>query len=428
MMNESNALTTVDSSEIVPFFERVITSVREDVRDNPYILETLRVLPVGGYRSAIGSFWNAVVDDLRNKIMFRSLSLFNASISVGRDIKTYEDFQNYVNDDVLIDGAYKIGVIGWEASKVLKHCKETRHIFDGHPKSSEPSVIKVLAMMDDCIKYVLNAEYPSQIININDYIAIMGNANFDRNETSVENAIGDLPEVYKNELANKLYTEYVNQEASTVLRSNIEFVGPILWNVLPREIKIQVTRRVDQEINKGNSPCTERAFSLITVMGDTQYLSPTARKYKVAPLIEELRKSLDKFDEENAAVRELAPYAAFVPQELIPKYVLALTQTYVGKVGQSARFTRTDFYADQAALLVPKMFNVFDDNAAQAFVDCIRDNELLKGRIHTPAKLRRLRSLGNIVISRVSEKFTEREFLQALVDETKEGEFFAFIK
>ena len=111
--DDSSSLVSVTKDEIVPFFQRLLLSVREDMRDNPYILEAIRVLPVGGYRSAIGSFWNAVVDDLRNKIMFRSLSLFNKTMALGREIKTYEDFQNYVNDDTLIDGAYKIGVIGW---------------------------------------------------------------------------------------------------------------------------------------------------------------------------------------------------------------------------------------------------------------------------------------------------------------------------
>src|SRR3954447_21900283 len=98
--------------------------------DNPYLAEAMRVLSVGGYRSAIGSFWNAVVDDLRSKILHRSVKLFNKAVNVGREVKTYEDFQNHVSDDELIDGAYKIGVIGWEASKVLRHAKEARHIFD----------------------------------------------------------------------------------------------------------------------------------------------------------------------------------------------------------------------------------------------------------------------------------------------------------
>ena len=82
------------------------------MQDNPYVIETLRVLPVGGFRSAIGSFWNAVVDDLRNKIMFRSLSMFNKEMKPPRTVTKYEDFQDFINDEMLIDGAYKIGVIG----------------------------------------------------------------------------------------------------------------------------------------------------------------------------------------------------------------------------------------------------------------------------------------------------------------------------
>src|ERR1035437_5219343 len=196
-----------------PFFERTLASVREDISDNPYVRETFKVLPVGGYRSAIGSLWNAVVDDLRNKISHRSLALFNKVAGVGKDVTTYEDFQNFVNDDQLIEGAYKIGVIGWEASKVLKHAKETRHIFDGHPKSSEPSPVKVLAMMEDCIKYVLNDPYPTPIIDLEQYVVLLGESAFDRNDIAVENALGDLPEVYKAELINRLFTVYTHQGA-----------------------------------------------------------------------------------------------------------------------------------------------------------------------------------------------------------------------
>ena len=64
--NFSEELGRIQPEEIRPLFEKALASVREEVMDNPYIIEALRVLPVGGYRSAIGSFWNAVVDDLRN--------------------------------------------------------------------------------------------------------------------------------------------------------------------------------------------------------------------------------------------------------------------------------------------------------------------------------------------------------------------------
>lgn len=53
---------------------------------HPYIEETLKILTVSGYRSAIGSFWNAVVDDLRNKILFRSISMFNKEMNPRKEI------------------------------------------------------------------------------------------------------------------------------------------------------------------------------------------------------------------------------------------------------------------------------------------------------------------------------------------------------
>ena len=63
--------------------EKIANKMKKDGYNIEYmsldhnIEETLKILTVGGYRSAIGSFWNAVVDDLRNKILFRSISMFN---------------------------------------------------------------------------------------------------------------------------------------------------------------------------------------------------------------------------------------------------------------------------------------------------------------------------------------------------------------
>ncbi len=427
-MSEKLPAVRITETDIVPLIGRSLESVRDDLRDSAYIQEALRVLPVGGYRSAIGAFWNAVVDDLRKKIIFRSLALFNKSIKCEREIKTYEDFQDCVNDDQLIEGAYKIGVIGWEASRILRHAKETRHIFSGHPKSSNPSIVKVMAMMDDCIKYVLNAEYPPKIIDIDEYMTVLASPSFDRNKVAVENALGDLPEVYKNELINRLFTVYTYKNSPSDLRSNIEFIAPIMWPILPQDVQVQVVRRVDQAITKGDVAVTEYAFAFVRVVDGTKYLSTTAKKYKLQPLINALEKNVDVFREENRLVQELEPYSASIPGDLLNQYVSALTQTYVGHMGSSAHWSRTDFYADQAALVIPSMFQKFDDQAATAFVHAIRYNDLLKRRIQTPTKLRRLRSLGNIVLSRISASFPEKHLLDALVDEAREEDFLKMIR
>lgn len=424
----SSELSRINPEEIRPLFERALSSVRVEVADNPYITEAIRVLPVGGYRSAIGSFWNAVVDDLRNKIMHRSLELFNKATSVTPAVKTYEDFQNRVNDDHLIDGAYSIGVIGWEASKVLKHAKETRHIFDGHPKSSDPSVLKVLCIMEDCIKYVLNEPYPVQIIDIDDYISTLDSTDFDRNQVAATNALGEIPEIYKNELINRLFTVYINKHASSTIRSNIEFVAPILWKVLPKDIKLQVVRRVDQEIPKGSSVTTNFAFEFVSLVGSNSYLSVTAREYIIQPLVEELKDNLDDWKIENRCVSELLPYSGQIPHELIGDYVWSITQTYVGYTGGSAHFARTDFYANGAALHIPTMFEAFDDSSIDAFVHAIKNNKILQSRINNPTKLNRLRSLGNIALEKASAHHTGRSLLELLVDPSKEPDFIKQIK
>ncbi|MCB1055441.1 MAG: hypothetical protein KDD11_07995 [Acidobacteria bacterium] len=425
MAKASRSLTTRDTGqhELRPLFERALTRVRDDVLDNPYIDEALRVLPAGGHRSAIGCLWNAVVDDLRNKILHRSVELFNKSVNLPREIKRYEDFQDHVTDEQLIDGAYKIGVIGWEAAKVLRHAKETRHIFDGHPRSSEPSAIKVLSMFEDCVKYVLAEPYPPQIIDIDEYLALMNTPDFDRNEFGIANALAEIPEVYKAELINRLFTVYCLENTSSVLRSNIEFVAPILWKVLPKQLKNQVAHRVDQEISKGHTARTQNALGFVNVVNGNIYLTNTARVHTVGPLVKELKESLDDFATENRCVAALEPYAAVIPPQLLSDYVWALTHTYVGHVGHSMQWSRTDFFANKAAARIPRMFAKFDTNAVEAFINAVKESKLLQRRIEDPAKLERLRSLGNIVLERVGGTFDGIQFLQALVDNEREQEF-----
>ncbi|MDL2294687.1 hypothetical protein LJC60_08710 [Ruminococcaceae bacterium OttesenSCG-928-D13] len=429
---DSSELIAVGSTDNSPaneltLFRTTCDQIREEMRDSPYIIETMRVLPVGGYRSAIGSFWNAVVDDLRNKILHRSIKLFNKEMNPKKTVSCYEDFQDNVNDEMLIDGAYKLGVISWEAHKILKQAKETRHVFYGHPRSSEPGAIKVLAMMEDCIKYVLSEEYPPQIIDIDEYIDVMGTEDFYRNEFSVTSAIEDLPDVYKRELINRFFSSYILDNCSSILRSNIEYVAPFLWKVLPKETVLQIAKSVDKEVVSGHKQKIDYALAFIDIVGAKKYLSTNTRRTYLKPIIDSLNQNVDVFATENECVRQLSKYAGYIPRDLLYDYVNGLTQTYVGHIGGSAMYSRTDFYANGAAMKIPEMFETFDDESANAFVEVIQNNKMLKDRIRSAVKLRRLRNLGTIVSKRVSNNFSNKAFLDMLIDETKEREFFGLI-
>jgi hypothetical protein len=406
------------------YLQKELTNVREEFADNKYITEAKKVLAAGGLRSTIGCYWNAVVDDLRRKIIHTSIDLFNKEYDQKREIKTYEDFQNYVIDIDLIEGAYKIGAIGWEAKKLLQQARETRNIFDGHPESSDPTYFKVFDMISDCNRYVLSQPYPIPIIDVNEYILTMDSENFSKSEIAIEQAFSDLPDIYKNEMTNRLFTLYIGENASTTLKSNIEFGYPILWKVISKEIRQQIGQRFDKLIVAGNSNVINKATDLFTFVSGLRYVSIASRRVLYEPLITELENNLDNWEIEGIIVKKIQRLGTNIPENLIERYVTSLTLTYVGYRGGSYQYARKDFYSNTAAPRISNMFENFDNNSASYFIKTIKKNKTLKTRIANINQLNRLRSLANIILNKPELLEDTREFLKLVTNEEKIKDFF----
>lgn len=146
------------------------------------------------------------------------------------------------------------------------------------------------------------------------------------------------------------------------------------------------------------------------------------------PLVEELTAQQDNWQKENELVKRLEPYSAYMPDALIEPYVSALTMTYVRSVGRSSYHNRTNFFADGAALRIPKMFQTFDDKAAAAFVKVVQNSVDLRSRIQYPIKMERLRTLGELLVQKVSVTSPDMEFLNVLVDPAQERMLLSFLK
>lgn len=409
-------------AEKLEYLQRELTNVREELIGNKYISEARIVLQAGGLRSAIGCYWNAVSDDLRRKVMHRSLDLFNKEMN--KSVKTYEDFQNSVTDNDLIEGAYKIGALSWEAKKIMHQARETRNIFDGHPDSSDPSLFKVLNMIADCNRYVLSQEYPIPIINVNDYIIKMDTDTYTKHELAVEQAFIDLPEIYKSEMINKLFTYYISDTISTRFRANIEFGFPVLWRVSPKESRMQLGQRFDKMYLEGDSLKNEKGIDLLKIIDGLKYSSTATRKLIYEPKIKYLEEHLDDWDNEALAVKDLEAYGSVVPDEYVERFVAALVLTFVGYRGNSNRYNRTAFYSDAAATRITYMIEKFDNKSAEAFVKTVKSNSELKSRIAHVGQLKRLRTLGDILLNKPEIKGDTKTFLELLVDESKTKEFY----
>jgi hypothetical protein len=141
--------------------------------------------------------------------------------------------------------------------------------------------------------------------------------------------------------------------------------SPSLWEVLSNETKKQVAARFDKDVANCDAFKVQNGAQFLGRVDGFKYVSTPSRRAVVEPLIDDLDRAIDQWAEEAKAVSELQRFATDVPSELIPRYVAALTRTYVGYKGSSSRgFSRTNFYADAAAPVIAKLFAVFDDNLA----------------------------------------------------------------
>jgi len=405
------------------YLQKELTNIREEVTDDPYIQEAIKVLAAGGLRSTIGSYWNAVVHDIRIKVEHRSLDLFNKEMSHLKDVKEYEDFQNHITDHDLIEGAYKIGVLSWEGRKLIQQARETRNIFDGHPKSSNPTLFKVFNMIADCNKYVLSQPLPIPSVDIDSYITNMDSTNYNQNEIAVEQTFSDLPEIYKHEISNKLFTIYTQPNASTNLRGNIEFAFPILWRILPKELRQTIGKRFDTFISKSETDKIGLATQLLTFVDGFRYASETSRRIIYEPLVKQLEENLDNWAEEGDAMTKIESLGSVIPTTELEKLVKAMTLTYVGYKGSSMSFARTDFYSNRAEPKIVKMFERFDNNSIESFIKAIRSTQKLKNRIQYKGQLDRLRVLADVLLNKQNLKDEHKEFLELLVKEERTEEF-----
>lgn len=422
-MNQKNPSSEEDSIVIpndkIEYLQRELTNVRDEFSDNKYLIEAKRVLAAGGLRSTIGNYWNAVVDDLRRKIIHRSLDLFNKEIKPKKEIKSYEDFQNYTTEMELIEGAYKTGVIGWEDYKLLNQARETRNIFSGHPDSSDPTLFKVFNMIADCNKYVLSQPYPMPIIDTNEYILNMDTISFSKNEIAVEQALSDLPPIYKHEIINKFYSLYQKDNTSTTLKGNIEFCLPILWNVLPKEERQVIGKRIDKDFVKGNQEAIDSAIDFITIVEGMRYLSSATRRIIYEPYIQELEDNLDNWYEEGKAVSRIEEIGSVIPDEYKERLVVALTLSYIGYSG---------YYSFNASPKIARIFESFDMTSAEFFVETVKTNETIRSRVSNTRVLGRLRNLANIILNNIQIKKYTQEYLELIVDKDKTEDFYKSIR
>ena len=310
---------------------------------------------------------------------------------------------------------------------MLSHAKEAQHIFYGHPKSADPSPFVVLSVVENCVKYVLAEPYPSEIVDLDEYLVQMGRDDYDRNEMAVRDTVSDLPDPHRGKMAHMLFSHYVSGESSSILRSNIEWCASIVWGFLARDTKRQLMHRVEKEIKRASGSRIALAFAFADHVAGHRFLPAAARTYKLKPLIERLESGLVGWDVEYSVIAELELYSEYVPDDLIERCVKSLVENFAAYSGGNRRYYRKPLPMDAGVNRIPKLFGTFDDRAVAAFVTALRGNTKLKSIVTGGGRIDRLRRLGEIAAARASANLPDKRILDLLLDQKREDEFLSFL-
>jgi len=175
---------------------------------------------------------------------------------------------------------------------------------------------------------------------------------------------------------------------------------------------------------EGDAKKIQRALTYIQIVGGMMYVSGSSRKIIVEPLVNAMSESLDDWDKESSSAKQLQPFARFMPSEYLPRFVEAITRTYVGYKGSSYNYARKNFYSNGAAPYIKEMFESFDSEATDCFVEVVNTDTTLRRRISEKGQLDRLRVLGNILLESEIASADAAKFLEKLCDEEQTEEFF----
>ncbi|MFC2411402.1 MAG: hypothetical protein ACFNOP_03640, partial [Bacteroides sp.] len=114
---------------------------------------------------------------------------------------------------------------------------------------------------------------------------------------------------------------------------NIERIAPYLWNLVTDEVKSEITNRFVLLKEKGNKEQAHEAFLFIKLVGGVEFI-PSQLKgaifMRYAQYLIDTHYAWGNFYHEPNYARELMLLGTSIPKSVIPKYVKAVTLSFVG--------------------------------------------------------------------------------------------------
>jgi hypothetical protein len=307
-------------------------AVRPEV-PRQFLVQMKQALSVDLYPAAMRAAWDAVIDDLRKKVLAFGLQHF-ASVEGMPPIRSEADLHTQMTAHHLLLGAYKLHLLDEEAYVQLSHCMQ---LVMGYAQSnqfaSELDRLEVLNFVKNCVKYSLAVDGPQPGFDIKGLFERIENEDLTARLPEFEQAIARQPVDSTSTIARLLFRAYVEFFPTATRDANILRLFPHIWHVSTEQTRAQLGSEFVRIRLNGTNDQAGRAWSLIQLVQGASYLPDDflARYFdQLSDALLSAHNGVDNFYNEVEPAQRLLSLGARVPSSARSKYVRAVAVCFLG--------------------------------------------------------------------------------------------------
>lgn len=430
---EKNIFASVNERKKVFYnFPLVVESINPQIKKNSYYLSKFfAAITVGLFDAALNYLWDAVVENLRNKVINFDISYFfdsNPNIRV----KSHDSEElKKISDEDLVNGCRSIGVISDTVFQEITLIKYMRnHASAAHPNINEIKGLSLIGWLEVCNDGLFEKEFPTAAIVAKKFIVnIKENQSLNNENVAVaKKSLNDLKTEQIDSLLKALFGIFIDLQSPSNVRTNVFHFAETLWNKGSTQAKNQIGIQYAHFAANQEEEKTKLVRQFLEKVDGLGYLPESVKIVELDNWVQTLRnthQASNNFYNEPSVAVQMKKYVndnKSIPSQVRYEYVKILIECRMGNsYGVSnAAVPEYDFMIDQFGEL-----EIFD------FCKLLLDEDIIcllnKSYYHSNERITRFFEIAEKLKVRATGQMEEfLEFILSKQEPAKLHKFKAF--
>jgi len=375
--------------EILPLEDRIKAT---------YLSKFTVSIAVGLFDGALTFLWDETIKALGRLIISFDLQyFFNVAESLSpkyKNLHSPEDLEAISAYD-LLEISRRIGLLtdlGFEQLKLANYLRN--HASSAHPNENEISGIKMLSLLEDCLRYVITATPNLSVIQIKQLLDnIRKNIIPDEDFPVIGDHISNQPQERIDDFLLSIFGLYCDPRQDQHVKVNIEKLIPYVWNCALEDTKYQIGSKFGLYRKNGDIPrrnATQKVLELVSGLTYKDEDSLAAELTEKLQILRTVHFEYNNFYNEYVhakSIKDSIPRTG-VPKSVRKMFVKIICICYCGN-GKGYKNG-----VDESAVLYYKEFiDNFTLDEIKEYVRLFKDNEFVVD-LHTSKADDRMRKLA----------------------------------